>query len=216
MKIYNQKKGNDSLTSMIFNKLRDDILNNKYCCGERIIVAKLADELFVSQAPVREALKLLSMDGLVDDIPNTGFFIKAISDQDMIDICMIRNVFEVLAVRWAIERIDESGLKKLTDIYNLMEFYTYKKNVNKILELDKKFHEIIYIAMKSRFIEHKLLDFHLLITSPRLLSLKNEGRIYETLEEHRCILEAIIERDVEKAVRHMIEHCTALKHVIDS
>ena len=86
MDLFDQKKENKSLTSLIFDKIREDILNDKYSTGDKIVEAKLADELGVSRTPVREALKQLELDGLVDNIPNRGVVVKGISNQDIYDI----------------------------------------------------------------------------------------------------------------------------------
>ena len=70
MDLFDQKKENKSLTSLIFEKIREDILNGRYVSGDKLVEIKLADELGVSRTPVREALKQLELDGLVDNIPN--------------------------------------------------------------------------------------------------------------------------------------------------
>lgn len=206
MDLFDQKKENRSLTSIIFDRIREDILNNKYKVGEKIVEAKLADELGVSRTPVREALKQLELDGLVENIPNRGVVVKGITNQDIADIYTIRMEIEGIAAKWCVERMDDSHIDTLKEIYELMEFYTFKKDVEKCFELNTKFHETIYMATKSRYLEHVLKDFQIFMKSTRIKSLKTEGRMDNSLEEHRLILEALVNRDQELAVERIKKH----------
>jgi DNA-binding GntR family transcriptional regulator len=204
--LFDQKKENKSLTSLIFDKIREDILNDKYHAGDKIVEAKLAEELGVSRTPVREALKQLELDGLVDNIPNRGVVVKGISNQDIHDIYTIRVAIEGIAARWAVERMDDQVIEDLKEIYDLMEFYTFKKDIDKIFELNTKFHETIYMATKSRYLEQVLRDFQLFIKSTRNKSLKTDGRSGEALDEHKAILDGFVERDAEKAYEATVRH----------
>lgn len=206
MDLFDQKKENRSLTSIIFDRIREDILNNKYKVGEKIVEAKLADELGVSRTPVREALKQLELDGLVENIPNRGVVVKGITNQDIADIYTIRMEIEGIAAKWCVERMDDNHIDTLKEIYELMEFYTFKKDVEKCFELNTKFHETIYMATKSRYLEHVLKDFQIFMKSTRIKSLKTEGRMDNSLEEHRLILEALVNRDQELAVERIKKH----------
>lgn len=215
MDFFEQEKGNKSLTSIIFEKIREDILNGKYKSNEKIIEGKLAEELGVSRTPVREALKQLELDTLVENIPNRGVFVKGLTVRDIEDIYTIRDAIESIAVRWSIERMNKKDLENLNQVYELMEFYVFKKNLDKVFELHTKFHEIIYKATKSRFLEQVLKDFQLFIKSHRYLSLKSEGRMNDMLEEHRGILEAFVEGKAEKAIEQIVKHSSALKRTIE-
>jgi len=206
MDLFDQKKENRSLTSIIFEKIREDILNKKYKLGEKIVEAKLAEELGVSRTPVREALKQLELDGLVENIPNRGVVVKGITTQDIEDIYLIRMEIEGIAARWCSERINEEELSELKEVYELMEFYTFKNDVEKCFELNTKFHEIIYTATKSRYLEHVLRDFQIFMKSTRNKSLRMEGRLDIALMEHKRILDALENRDADKAVEYIKKH----------
>jgi len=210
--LFDQKKENKSLTSIIFEKIREDILDDVYKNGEKIVEAKLADELGVSRTPVREALKQLELDGLVENIPNRGVVVKGVSEQDIADIYTIRIAIEGIAANWAVERISPEELEQLKEIYELMEFYTYRKDTDKTFELNSKFHETIYKATKSRYLEHVLNSFQLFIKSTRNKSLKIEGRLEEALEEHKAIVDAFIAKDQEKAYEAILKHVNKSKN----
>lgn len=206
MDLFDQKKENKSLTSIIFEKIREDILNGRYVSGEKLVEIKLADELGVSRTPVREALKQLELDGLVDNIPNRGVVVKGISKEDINDILTIRLCIEGLVGQWSAERILDHEIKELEEIFDLMEFYSTKGDVDKIFELNTKFHETLYQTTKSRYLEGVLNDFQLFIRSARNSSLKSKGRIERALEEHRAIVDALRSHDVEAARKALVTH----------
>ena len=206
MDLFDQKKENKSLTTLIFEKVREDVLNGVYKSGEKIIEAKVADEMGVSRTPVREALKQLELDGLVENIPNRGVIVKGVTPEDIDDIYTMRLAIEGIAARWSIDRMTESSLKELIEIYELMEFYTQKNNIDKIFEFTTLFHEVIYKSACSRYLEHVLTDFQQFIKTTRKQSLATEGRMAEALQEHRRIMEAFVNRDAETAVDALVKH----------
>lgn len=206
MDLFDQKKENKSLTSLIFEKIREDILNGRYASGDKLVEIKLADELGVSRTPVREALKQLELDGLVDNIPNRGVVVKGISKEDIDDILTIRLCIEGLVGRWAAERILDHEIKELEEIFDLMEFYSHKGDVDKLFELNTKFHETLYQTTKSRYLESVLNDFQLFIKSARNSSLKVKGRMEHALEEHRAIVSALRNHDVEGTQKALVAH----------
>jgi DNA-binding GntR family transcriptional regulator len=216
MDLFDQKKENKSLTSLIFDRIREDILNGRYLTGDKLVEIKLADELGVSRTPVREALKQLELDGLVDNIPNRGVVVKGISQDDIDDILTIRLCIEGLVGQWAAERILDEEIKELEEIFDLMEFYTSKGDIDKIFELNTKFHETLYKATKSRYLEGVLKDFQLFIKSSRNNSLKTEGRLFTALEEHRNILEAIKNHDRENTRISLVKHISESNENIKS
>lgn len=209
MDLFDQKKENKSLTSLIFEKIREDILNGRYLQGDKLVEIKLADELGVSRTPVREALKQLELDGLVDNIPNRGVVVKGITPEDIDDILTIRLCIEGLVGQWAAERITDPEIKELQEIFDLMEFYTSKGDVEKIFDLNTRFHETLYQATKSRYLEGVLKDFQLFIKQSRNNSLKADGRINIALEEHRDILNALKAHSVEDSRTALIKHISA-------
>ncbi|KXG73683.1 GntR family transcriptional regulator [Thermotalea metallivorans] len=198
--------GRLSLTSKIFNIIRDDILNGKYSEGEKLVEAKLAEELGVSRTPVREALKQLELDGMVENIPNRGVIVKGITKQDIQDIFTIRTAIEGIAAAWAVERITEEELQDLKEAYELMEFYAFKKDIEKFAEFNTKFHETIYKATKSRYLEQVLKDFQYYMKQSRKKSLQIEGRMEDALREHKEILDAFLERNKERAEKALTTH----------
>lgn len=206
MDLLDRKKENRSLTTIIFEHIREDILNLRYEIGEKLVEAKLAEEIGVSRTPVREALKQLELDGLVENLPNRGVIVKGISQQDIEDIYTIRIEIEGIAAKWAVERMSADDLDELKEIYELMEFYTAKNDPDRIFDLNTRFHETIYKTTKSRYLEYVLKDFQIFLRRTRMASLKTDGRLMVALEEHRQILQAFIDNDSHMAYEKIVEH----------
>lgn len=195
-----------SLRNKVFSQIQNDILNGRYEPGESLIEKKLSDELGVSRTPIREALRQLELEGLVVSIPNKGVIVKGVSAQDIKDIYAIRMLIEGLAVRWAAEKITEKEIEELKEAVDLEEFYTAKNDDNHLTQFDTKFHDIIYKACKSKMLMHTLSTFHHYVQRARKVSMSNPERAKEVLVEHKAILQAICDKDADKAERLTIEH----------
>ncbi|MCR4434657.1 MAG: GntR family transcriptional regulator [Clostridiales bacterium] len=197
---------NSSLRARVFNQLQNDILNGKYQYGESLIETKLCDELGVSRTPIREAIRQLELEGLVMSIPNKGTIVKGITSKDIEDIWTIRMMIEGLAARWATEKMTPEELEELKEAVELEEFYTQKNGVEQLLKFDSRFHEIMYRASKSNPLMQTLSAFHHYIRRARSASLCSPGRARKVLEEHKAILQAMMEGDADKAEKLTIEH----------
>jgi Transcriptional regulators len=195
-----------SLRGKVFHQLQNDILNGLYQPGENLIETKLSEEYGVSRTPIREAIRQLELEGLVQSIPNKGAIVKGITAQDIEDIYAIRMLIEGLAARWAAEKITDEELAELKEAVELEEFYTDKNDSSHLLRFDSKFHDIIFKASKSKPLMHTLSNFHHYIQRARNISLNDLGRARMVLEEHKAILKAIIERDAVKAEKLTTDH----------
>ena len=206
-----ERNDTSSLTDKVFNRIREDIITGVLKNGEKLVEARIADSLDVSRTPVREALKQLEREGLLESTPNKGFVVKSLSLRDIEDIYEMRMSIEGIAAGWAVDRMKDETIDELKELYELMEFYTMKKDVEKIFELNTRFHETIYKAACSRYLEHVLKDFQFFIKVTRKKSLGTKGRLPEALKEHRDILDAFIEKDRDKVVEMLVRHIKTAK-----
>lgn len=195
-----------SLRGRVFHRIREDILSGKYNDNEELKEATIGAELGVSRTPVREALRQLELEGLVNIIPNKGAYVTGISQKDIHDIYVIRSYLEGLAARWACEIITDEQIDEIEEIVYLSEFHAKKQHYEQIVELDNKFHESIYRASGSKILEHELTTFHHYVERIRKKSLGKEARATKSNAEHTAILEAIKKRDGELAEKLAHEH----------
>lgn len=200
------KVSHGSLGNRIFDVLRERILNDEYEKGQKLNELALANELKISRTPIREALKQLELEGLVESIPNKGVYVKGFSSRDIDDMFEIRLALEGLAIQLAIDRMDEVHLAKIRDVFELMEFYTMKNDQDKINDLNILYHETIYQATQSQYFEQLLKDVHYYVSVTSRHSITQPERLETALLEHRAILEAIVAGDKEKAQKTIQKH----------
>lgn len=204
------------LTSSLFDKIKNDILDGKYVPGDKLNESSLARQNDVSRTPIREALKQLVAEGIVDSIPNRGYVVVGFTDNDLKDINDIRTAMRHVAIRWAVQRMDDKELSDLNDIFDLMEFYTQRNAIDRVFDLITKFHEAIYRSIQSPFMEKVLVDHLMLTRSVRFQSLSKPDRLLASLEEHRLILNAFKTRDMNALADLLDHHMTAVDPIIDA
>ena len=202
-----------TLRENIADIIRKRIIYQELEPGQKIVEQDLAKEFKTSRAPIREALRQLELEGLVNIIPNKGAYVTGISDKDVHDIYMIRSMLEGLCARWATQSITAEQLDSMEETLCLSEYHTSKKNYEKLYELDSLFHEQLYEAGGSRILNHILSDFHDYVKMVRKATISTSSRSVTSTEEHRAIFEAIKEKDPDKAEALAKEH---VKHTIES
>ncbi len=200
------KEFHNSLSTSLFEDIRENILSGKYQAGEKITENRVCQEFGVSRTPVREAFKQLELEGLITNIPNRGAYVLGFSKRDIQDIYEIRKAVEIIAIKWAIERIDSDELSELQEAYDLMEFYTMKNEQGKMMETNTRFHEIIYKSTRSRFLEQILKSYQIYIYKTKKVALQSEAYLQDVLEEHKRILTSIYNKDFSEGEKAVFQH----------
>jgi DNA-binding GntR family transcriptional regulator len=195
-----------SLSEKVYRSLRDGIAEGRYQTGDCLVEMKIAEELGVSRTPVREALKQLELEDLVVSHPNRGVVVKGFSNEDLRDVSTIRHLLEGQAAYWAAQRVTPDQLAELKEVVELMEFYTQKNDVEHLVRLDTRFHELIYEASGSRTIRHILASLHHNIRKARQSSLNLPDRAPRSLSEHIKIYHAIETHNAPAAKEYMESH----------
>jgi GntR family transcriptional regulator, rspAB operon transcriptional repressor len=194
------------LSTDLFNRIKEDILSGKLKKDQKLIEQSICDEYKVSRTPVREALLQLEMEGLVEMIPNRGAYVLGLSARDMDDMFILRKIYEVQAVRWAIERITDEEMAQLEETFEFMEFYTMKNDVEKMLNINVNFHQTIYKASHNRMLQHLLSSYQAYIRHGRRNFDEKEEYLQTVLKEHRDIFQSFVYKDVDAGVRAMEIH----------
>lgn len=197
-----------SLGGKVFQQLKNSILAGKFENGAELREIALAKKLGVSRTPVREALRQLEQEGLVEIYPNRGAYVKGITYKDVEDIFRIRARLEGLCAEMAVSSITHEQLDKLDEIILLSKFYEEKKDMEHLLKMDSQFHEVLFESCGSKMLEHQLKDYHQYVQKARLRSLKRQERAKKSTQEHEEILLAIKDRDAKRAdelaTRHIL------------
>ena len=197
------------LREVVSDTLRQAIRDGALKPGERLMEIPLAEELGVSRTPIREAIRKLEQEGFVVMIPRRGTYVADISLKDISQVFEIRSALEELAAALAAERITDEEIEALERMLVEIGNYIETKDMDKIVETDVAFHEVLYKASRNeRLVEiiHNLREQTLRF---RTVSMNQPGRLAKTREEHRLLVEAIANRDgkqARKMARMHMEH----------
>ncbi len=195
-----------SLRGRVYQKLRDDILDGKFEDHEELREITIGEEMGVSRTPVREALRQLELEGLVQIIPNKGAYVTGITAEDVRDIYMIRSKLEGLCARLVVENITKEQEEELEENVYLAEFHAGRGHMEQMAELDNRFHDILYEACASKMLKHQLTNLHQYVMRVRRQTLSATNRSKASNEEHKAIMEAIKLRDADLAERLANQH----------
>lgn len=203
-----------SLADQVFDHLENDILSGKYRRGEILTESRLSTELGVSRTPVREALRRLEQEHIIEE-SGKGSVVIGINEKDLSDIFMIRKNLECLAASLAAENRTEEQLKELKETLEFQEFYLAKQDADQIKLMDSRFHETLYKLTGSIIFYDTLVPLHKKIQKYRKASVESKSRAEASVAEHRRIYEAIKNADSALAADAASEHVeNAYKHII--
>ncbi|MEE0898370.1 MAG: GntR family transcriptional regulator [Acutalibacteraceae bacterium] len=202
-----------SLADQVFEHIERDILSGKYERGEIITEGKLSAELGVSRTPIREALRRLDQEHLIEE-SGKGSVVIGISEKDLEDIFLIRKQLECLAASMAAKNHTDEQLAELKETLELQEFYVTKADTEHVKYMDNKFHRILYKLTGSTVFFDTLVPLHRKIQKYRRASLQSKSRAAESVQEHRKIYEAIALGDEKLAYETVLEHIeNAYNHI---
>jgi len=200
------------LADIAFESLRDSIIDGRLKPGQWLRQETLAQELGVSQMPVREALKRLVAEGLAELVPYKGVKVVEFSPEDIVDICTTRLVLEGLAVRFATPSITPETLEQLRENLNEAEGYAEQDQMARRRELNTDFHLSICRASGRQYLIRLLETLWSWFPSVILyegMSRQKEllpARLERELREHWAILEALERQDAEQAEEETRSH----------
>lgn len=207
-----------SIADQVFEQLERDILSGKYPKGELLTELRLSAELGVSRTPVREAIRRLEQEKILEE-SGRGVIVVGISEEDMLDMYDIRIRLDGVAASRAAENITDAALSEMKEIVELQQFYSSREGDDysaKIKNLDSRFHELLYMSSGSRMIGDVLCSVHKKMTKYRMASLSKQSRAAKSVEEHAAIYEALARRDGDAAAELAVRHAMNAKERIEN
>ena len=202
------------LREVVYETLREAIRSGVLESGERLMEIQVAEELGVSRTPVREAIRRLEAEGLVVMIPRRGTYVSDLSLRDISDVFEIREALEGLAVGLAAERITDDELEDLERMMVEFDDVVLREDVEGLVELDIRFHSKIYEASRNVRLISILNNLREQTTRFRMTSMSVPGRMQNTMEEHRAIVEALGQRNPEEASRVTQYHLSKAETIL--
>lgn len=187
------------LREIVSDALRQAIRDGILPPGERLMEIPLAEELGVSRTPIREAIRILEQEGLIVMIPRRGTYVADMSLKDVTEVFELRSILEELAAELAAERITNEEIEALEQHLVEIGNYMNENNLDKVVQADILFHEILYKASRNDRLVEMINNLREQTLRFRTLSMSQTGRLAKTWDEHRQLVEAISDRDVERA-----------------
>lgn len=187
-----------------FNALRQAIEEGRLRPGDRLRTAELSRELGMSSTPIREALRLLQAEGLVEYEEHRGLSVRRFSSEQVDEVYRLRMALEPLATRLAVERASESQLAELRKVHgSLRRLAQQRPGGHQAARLNTEWHRLLYAASGSGL----LVDFiNRLWGALPVEVLWTSDHMASSVNNHESIMERLLARDSEGAAELMARH----------
>ena len=204
-----------SLADQVFDRLENDIIQGVYAKGEILTELKLVEQLGVSRTPIREALRRLEQERLIEDA-GKGSRVLGITEADLMDIMTIRERIEGVAAYYATINMTPEGLKELTHLVDLQEFYFEKRDAERLRQVDDQFHDAICYLSRRNVIIDTIVPLMRKTRRYRRLAMDDWERVPCTKREHFEIYQAIASGNATLAEELAAKHITNAKtHMLE-
>ena len=187
------------LRDVVFNTLRDAILTGKLVPGERLMENQLAEKLGASRTPVREALRMLELENLVELVPRKGAQVLDMSEKDIVNILEVRSALEGLATSVACKKMSKEDLQQLKNMEVDFEKAVAENDVEHFVDIDEDFHDLIFAATENDKLINIFRNLRIQLYRYRMAQAKNNETSMSTIvAHHRSIIRAIENHDAEE------------------
>lgn len=203
-----------TIKEQVYNVIKDNILNGYFKPGEKLQENKIAEELNVSRSPVREAIKELIGEGLLESIPNKSITVKKLSNKDIIDIFEFRSMIEKYAINKTISNLTEEKVKRLDELIEELEESYNANDFHEYCQVDVSIHNEIIFMSGNMVVYNAIKNIFSLMQPFRIISLHSQKRFKESFLEHKEILEGIKEKDFERSWKANSNHLKLAKEEI--
>lgn len=205
----------ESLSQEVARRIRDMIRKGNLKKGDRVIEKPLCEALGVSRTPLREALRILSSDGLIELIPNRGAFVTEPTINDISEMFWVMSILEGTCARLCAEKITDGGLKKLEKLYRKLEKHAEDKHHEQYMAVNHRYHTLVQELAGSKILSEVISGLRQRILLYRYRQIYGPNRLKTSMEEHRALQEAFRKKDPEQAERLMKEHLLRQSEVLE-
>jgi len=174
--------------------------------GEHLKERDLSEKMGISTTPIKEAIRVLSYEGLVDSIPRKGNFVSEFVDTSIEEILMLRAKLEGFSTRLATKKMTEEEINSLKKYIDIMEECLSNNDLDRLTEANSNFHNKIRSSTRNPLIYNMLKNVIQFDHSFRKRALSYDKEVELGVKEHRLIYEAIKERDSDLAEERIVKH----------
>lgn len=203
-----------SLSERAYYRLRDLIVSLELAPGSLVNERELMERLELGRTPVREALRRLAQERLIDVYPRRGMFVSRVDVGDLADLSEARVVLEGAAARLAAERGTAEEREVAAGLAADVERTAGEQDEGRLIELDQRIHQHVYRCAHNRFLAATLEEYYVLTLRIWLLALDRVARLEQAVQEHRELLTALLEADGDTAEATMRRHIRGFEQAI--
>jgi DNA-binding GntR family transcriptional regulator len=202
-----------SLADRAYSAMRDMIVTLELPPGAVLHEAKLMEQLGMGRTPIREAVRMLAQENLVEVFPRRGVFVTTVDIGDLASLAEVREALEGYAARLAAERATADDQRELS---SLIDECRRKGDLDRrgLIDLDRRIHSCVYRCTHNRFLAATLDEYYVLALRIWFLALERVERLDQAVSEHREVLAAIRDRDAERAEQAMRRHVQHFEQAI--
>lgn len=196
----------ESKQCVAYNYLRSAILTGRFPPEKPLVEREICTKLNVSRTPVREALRRLGSEGLVDFIPNRGVFVSGLSKDKALQLYEMKEALEGMAAKLCAERCSEEAIARLSDCIATHREYANRNELEIAVDLDLRFHVLLVESCGNPLLEQHAKS--LLLQTRRLsqLAIYDPDHIDDFIAQHEAILDQIKRHDINGAAAAVANH----------
>ena len=196
-----------SLAELAYRSIRESILAHRFRAGERLVETRLAQELGISRAPVREALRRLGEEQLVVERPRQGTFVREFTADDFVDIYNLRIAIETAAIRLVTRR--REGIEPLEAIVDDMQRAARRQRPEEVAGLEFRLHETLCELSGNAYLSSVFRSLSAQIRAALALDDAEYADLHDIVDEHVPVLDAIRGGDERQAALVLHRHILA-------
>jgi DNA-binding GntR family transcriptional regulator len=204
----------------VAGKIREMIRKGALTRGQRIIEAELCEQIGVSRTPLREALRVLESEGLVELFPHRGVHIRQPSMREIEEMFEVMSVLEGTCARLAVKNMTPAAWRRIERLHQKLETHYAEGDREKYIAVNNVFHASVQELAGNRVLDDIVRRLREKVALYRHQQLYEPRRFDESMHEHREILEALRRRDADAAEncmkRHLDRQCNALVHLYET
>ncbi len=204
----------NSLHEEVAARLRERIFEGELLPGMFLDEARLAAELEISRTPLREALKVLTAEGLLRHEPRRGCFVNQVTEQDLDEIFPVIALLEGRCAFEAASHANDVDLQALATLHDKLERHARARRINDYYATNFAIHEAIITLADNRWLAHVIGDLRKIVKLARLQQLHAPGRLDQSLSEHMAVFAALKARDPHGAEAAMRTHLTRQREAL--
>jgi DNA-binding GntR family transcriptional regulator len=203
-----------SLSDEAYYRLRDLIVSLELQPGSIVNERDLMERLGLGRTPVREALRALAQERLVDVYPRRGIFVSSVNARDLASLSEVRSVLESEAAALAAARATPAERAEIAALLADLEAIAGERDERRLIDLDQRIHRHVYRCAHNAHLAATLNEYYVLTLRIWFLALDRVARLDDAVQEHRDLLEAVRDGDAARAAETMRRHVRGFEHAI--